>query len=182
MLKLSDNPPMLPPTAQKLSDLQGQWWVACTRGQHEKALARYLLAREVGYFLPMHERVTFWGRVKRTSLLPLFPCYVFVCGDEHDRLAALQSNRIFRTIEVVNQAQLIMELTAIETALAGKAELELYPSMPVGQRCRIVAGPFEGLEGIVVERRNRARFILAVGLLNQGAEMGVDGDLLQPID
>jgi len=182
MLKLSDNPPMLTPMAQTLSDLQGRWWVACTRGQHEKALARYLLAREVGYFLPMHTRVTFCRKVKRTSLLPLFPCYVFVCGDKHDREAALRSNRIFRAIEVVNQPQLIAELTSIETALAANAELELYPSLAVGQRCRIIAGPFEGLEGIVVERRKRARFVLAVGILAQGAIMEADGDLLQPIE
>ncbi len=179
MLKLSENPPMLSPTAQTLAELQGQWWVACTRGQHEKSLARYLLAREVGYFLPMHQRVTFWGKLKRTSLLPLFPCYVFVCGDKHDREMALKSNRIFRTIEVPNQPQLIAELTSIETALAANAELELYPSLAVGQRCRIIAGPFEGLEGIVVERRKRARFVLAVGVLGQGAVMEIDGDLLQ---
>jgi transcription antitermination factor NusG len=182
MLKVSDNPPMLTPTARALSDLRGQWWVACTRGQHEKALARYLLARGLGYFLPMHERVTFWRREKRRSLLPLFPCYVFLCGDEHDRLIALQSNRVFRAIEVVNQPQLVAELTAIETALAGKAELELYPSVAVGQCCRITAGPFEGLEGIVVERRSRARFVLRVGILGQGAAMLLDGDLLQTVD
>jgi len=182
MLKLTDNPPMLSPMAQRLSDLQGQWWVACTRGQHEKSLARYLLAREVGYFLPMHKRVTFCRKVKRTSLLPLFPCYVFVCGDKHEREAALQSNRIFRTIEVANQAQLVAELTAIETALAGNAELELYPSLAVGQCCRVIAGPFEGLEGIVVERRSRARFVLRVGILGQGAAMLLDGDLLQTVD
>jgi len=182
MLKLSDNPPMLSPMARTLAELQGQWWVACTRGQHEKSLARYLLAREVGYFLPMHQRVTFWRRVKRTSLLPLFPCYVFVCGGRHDRETALKSNRIFRAIEVVNQRQLIAELAAIETALAANAELELYPSLAVGQRCRITTGPFEGLEGIVVERRNRARFVLTVGILAQGAIMEIDGDLLQPVE
>ncbi len=182
MLKLSDNPPMLSPMAQKLAQLRGQWWVACTRGQHEKSLARYLLAREVGYFLPMLKRVTFWRKVKRTSLVPLFPCYVFVCGDKHDREAALKSNRIFRAIEVVNQPQLISELAAIETALAANAELELYPSLAIGQRCRITAGPFEGLEGIVVERRSRARFVLAVGILAQGASMEIDGDLLQPTE
>lgn len=182
MLKLSDNPPMLSPTAQTLSDLQGQWCVACTRGQHEKALARYLLARGLGYFLPMHERVTFWRREKRRSLLPLFPCYVFLCGDEHDRLIALQSNRVFRTIEVANQPQLIAELTFIEVALAAKAELELYPSIAVGQRCRITTGPFEGLVGVVLERRARARFVLNVHLTQMGAELMVDADLLEPVD
>jgi transcription antitermination factor NusG len=130
----------------------------------------------------MRERVTFWKNKKRRSLVPLFPCYVFLCGDEHDRLLALQSNRIFRAVEVANQRQLVSELTAIETALARNAELDLYPSVAIGQRCRIIAGPFKGLEGIVVEGRSRARFVLQVGLIKQGAVMLVDGDLLEKVD
>ena len=44
-------------------------------------------------------------------------------------------------------------------ALAGKAQLDPYPALAVGRRCRIRVGAFQGLEGIVV-RRNKLTNIL----------------------
>lgn len=181
MLKLSDNPPVLSPTAQTVSELEGRWWVAHTKARNEKALAQDLLRRSIGYFLPMQEKVRFWGGCKRRVMMPLFSSYLFLCGDEQDRYAAMTTNRICRTLDVVDQASLIHELATIEMALAGNAELDPYPMLAVGQRCRITGGPFEGIEGVVVERARRARLVLQVGLLGQGAGMEIEADLLEPV-
>jgi hypothetical protein len=115
-------------------------------------------------------------------MMPLFPSYVFLCGTEEDRYGALTTNRVCQTLDVNDQGGLIGELTAIEKALAGKAQLDLYPFAVEGQRCRIVKGPFEGLEGVVVYRKQVARMVLEVGILGQGASLEIDGDLLQPVE
>ncbi len=182
MLKLADNPPVLTPGVDALSELEGRWWVAHTKARNEKALAWDLLRHGIGYFLPMRCRVFFSGGRKRRGMAPLFTSYVFFCGDLEDRYTAMTTNRICQTLEVFDQARLIRELTAIESALAGDAELEPYPGPAIGRRCRIVGGPFDGLEGVVVERARRARLVLQVGLLGQGAAMEIEADLLEPID
>lgn len=182
MLKMSENPPMLPAEAETLTELRGRWWVAHTKARFEKAFAREMLRRGIGYFLPLIERVTISGGKKRRVLSPLFSSYVFLCGDETDRYTAMTTNRLCQTIEVFDQARLIDELAAIEKAMARKAELDPYPFAAVGQRCRIKAGAFRGLEGVVVSRNKIARLVLEVSILGQGASIEIDADLLEPAD
>lgn len=182
MLKLDDNPPVLVPWAASLRDLRGPWWVAHTKARFEKAFAWDLLRRRIGYFLPMVERVRVSGGRKRRVPTPLFGGYVFFCGDDQARFAAMTTNRLCQTIPVADQAQLIDELAALEQALAGQAPLDPYPFAAVGRRCRVRGGPMLGIEGVVVERAKLARVVLQVSILGQGASMEVDADLLESLD
>ena len=182
MLKPAENPPTLPPGVASIEGLRGRWWVAHTKARFEKAFAWDLLRRGIGYFLPMIERVRISGGRKRRAMAPLFPSYVFVCGADDSRYEAMTTNRLCQTLDVHDQETLVRELVAIERALAGKAELDPYPFAAVGRRCRITAGPFVGLEGVVVQRNCTARLVLEVGMLGQGAALEVDADLLEPVD
>ena len=181
MLKLEENPPILSPKAVSIEKLTGRWWVAHTKSRCEKAFAWELHDRGIGYFLPLIERVRISGGKKRKALHPLFSSYVFFCGEEEDRYAAMTTNRLCATIRVSNQEQLIEELSAIEEALGGDVQLDPYPYLATGQRCRIKAGPFRGMEGTVIRRNKVARFVLQVSILGQGAAMEVDADLLEPL-
>ena len=182
MLKLSDNPPIRPHDTESLADLDGRWWVAHTKARNEKALAWDLLRRGIGYFLPLRERLTFSGGRKRRGMSPLFPSYLFLCGDEDDRYVAMTTDRICQTIDVFDQATLIDELVAIERALDAKAQLERYPHPAIGRPCRVIAGPFEDLEGIVVQLATKARLVLQVHILSEGAALEIEADLLEPLD
>ena len=89
MLKLADNPRMLPSEFQSVLDLPGAWWVAHTKARNEKALAFDLSDRGVGYYLPMAERIKVSGGRKRRVMLPLFTSCVFFTGGSDARIAAL---------------------------------------------------------------------------------------------
>jgi transcriptional antiterminator RfaH len=182
MLKLSDNPPILAPWAKSIGDLDGRWWVAHTRSRFEKAFAWDLERRHIGYFLPMVLRVTISGGRKRRLMMPLFSSYIFLCGQESDRHAAMTTNRVCAVLEVADQQGLIGELTALHAALEGKAELDPFPFAVAGRRCRVTAGPFGGIEGVVVQRKSVTRLVLGVSILAQGAAMEIDADLLEPMD
>ena len=180
MLKLSDNPSILSPHVKSLADLDGIWWVAHTKARFEKVFAWDMLSYGIGYFLPMREKVIFSGGRKRRVMIPLFTSYVFFCGAEKDRYIALTTNRLCQTIEVVDQDGLKKELWRIEKALLVKADLDIYPHLPAGSRCRIISGPMMGTEGVVIERKNaKARMVLDVTILGQGAVMEIDADLLE---
>ena len=181
MLKLSENPPILPPDVVTLSQLSGKWWVAHTKSRFEKVFAWDLLHRKIGYFLPMISKIKISGGKKRHVVLPLFSSYVFFCGNDDDRYWAMTTNRLCRTIPVVDQAGLIRELTAIEKAILGQAKLDLYPFAVAGSRCRITSGVFKGLEGTIIDCGKQTRIVLSVKILSQGAVMEIDADLLEPI-
>ena len=182
MLKIADNPPMLAPWATAIEELTGPWRVAHTRSRCEKVLAWELLHYGIGYFLPLIDKIALTGGKKRRVFLPLFPSYIFFCGNEEDRYKAMTTNRLCQTIEVIDQKKLIRELSAIEKALVERAILHPYPHVVKGQRCRIVAGVFKGLEGVVVERGEMAKILLKVSILGQAAMMEIEADLLEPIE
>ncbi|MGB2821565.1 MAG: transcription termination/antitermination NusG family protein [Phycisphaerae bacterium] len=181
MLKLDENPPIVLPGIETLADLTGRWWVGHTKSRFEKAFAWDLLQRGIGYFLPLIERVRMSGGRKRHVMAPLFPGYVFFCGSRENRYEAMTTNRLCQTLTVHDQETLVRELVLIEKALAGKAELDPYPFAAIGQRCRITAGPFRGLEGVVVQRNCLARLVLEVSMLGQGAALEIDAGLLEAV-
>lgn len=159
--------------------MSGFWWVAHTRPRAEKALAFHLLANGVDYYLPMRPRLYMSGGKKRKSLLPLFPSYLFVCGDESARVRALESGRIVRLIPVTGRGQFVQELQAIEQALSANAPLDAYPFASVGRRCRVRSGPFLGIEGTVVQRNACSMLVLSVSMLGSAVALEIEPELVE---
>lgn len=179
---LIENPSIVSPSVRSVTELTGTWWVARTKSRYEKVFAWDMLNHDIGYFLPMREKVIFSGNRKRKVMIPLFPLYVFFCGSEADRYTALTTNRLSQTIEVADQQSLVQELAAIEKALLSKAIIDEYPRLPIGSSSRIKSGPMMGIEGVIVERLDgKSRMVLGVSILGQGALIEVDADLLDPL-
>ena len=183
MLKLSENPAILTPQVQSLTELIGTWWVAHTKARFEKVFAWDMSGHGIGYFLPMREKIFFSGGRKRHAMIPLFTSYVFICGTESDRYKAMTTNRLYQMIDVIDQDNFIRELSGIEKALLSRAVVDQYPYLPVGNRCKIISGPMRGNEGVVIERKDeKARMVLEVTMLGQSAVVEVDSDLLTPVE
>lgn len=182
MLKLSDNPAILTPEVNSVTELTGIWWVAHTRPRFEKVFAWDMLSYGIGYFLPLREKIIFSGGRKHKVLVPLFSSYVFICGTENDRYRAIATNRLCHTIEVYDQEQLVSELSSIEKGLMSKAILDVYPNLTVGTRVRVISGPMMGIEGILIQRKDgQARMVLEVTILGHGALIEIDADLIEAI-
>jgi transcription antitermination factor NusG len=182
MLRAAENPPILSPSLRDVAQASGRWCLAHTKARAEKALAWDLLAKGIPYFLPLIPRTIVSGGRKRHALLPLFPSYVFFCGDEVMRAQAFTTDRICQTIPVTDQKRLVQELSTLHQALAANVPLDPHPGFATGQRCRVSAGPFQGFEGIVVRRSQTARLVLQVSMLGQGAAMEIESDLVEPIE
>jgi len=182
MLKPSENPPMLWPEAKSIADFEGNWWVAHTKSRNEKALAGQLVNRHVPYFLPMHWKASkSRGRTIR-SLLPLFPGYLFFCGGDDERLEVLKTNRTANILPVEDQARLVQELLPIETLLKLGKTVIPHEYLKVGQKCRVIAGPLQGTEGIVVATPKETRLVLQVDMLGQAASVEIASDMIEKLD
>src|SRR4051795_563495 len=95
-----------------------RWWCLHTKPRQEKAAARDLRTRRVAYFLPqvVHEDRTPQGR-KTRSIIPLFTSYLFLLGDDRDRIEALKGNRLVNVLEVADQAAIAHDLHQIHQML-----------------------------------------------------------------
>ena len=182
MLKVSENPPIIWPQAESIRDFSGQWWVVHTRSRNEKALAHDLISKNISYFLPMSWKVSRRSRRTVRSLLPLFGGYLFFCGQEEQRVELLRTNRVANLIEVIDQETLLDELVQVDQALRAGAPLTPYKYIKKGQRCRVIAGPLIGMEGIVVRSKNAIRLVLQIDMLGQAASVEIDIDMIEVLD
>jgi len=179
MLKPEENPPVIWPPDASIKDFQGIWWVAHTKSRNEKALAWQMQKKNICYFLPMTEKVYKKSRRVLRSMLPLFSGYVFFCSDETQRLEVLKTNRVAGLLEVKNQEHLIADLLPIEKAILSGAELAPYDYIKAGQRCRVIAGPLIGTEGMVSNDQNKTKLILQVDILGKATCLEIDSSLLE---
>ncbi|MHC4244511.1 MAG: transcription termination/antitermination NusG family protein [Planctomycetota bacterium] len=179
---MSENPPIIWPQTESIRDFEGQWWVVHTRSRNEKALAHDLISKDISYFLPMSWKVSRKSRRTTRSLLPLFNGYLFFCGKENERVELLKTNRVAHLIEVNNQQKLLDELVQVNQALQSGAPLTPHNYIKKGQRCRVIAGPLMGLEGIVVRSNNAVRLVLQIDMLGQAASVEIDVDMIEVLD
>ncbi|MDZ4688209.1 MAG: transcription termination/antitermination NusG family protein [Planctomycetaceae bacterium] len=159
------------------------WWALYTLPRNEKSLMRNLCAREQRFYCPVvarrnHHRGR--GGV-RTSYLPLFSNYVFLHGDEQDRYAAVCTGHVSRCLVIGDTDAFVQQMRAIQQLIDSGLAMDLVPGLEVGTRVRVKSGPLKGLQGSVVKSRNRARFLIHVDFLQQGASTVVDGWELERI-
>jgi len=157
------------------------WWVLHTRPRAEKSLARRFHERGVPFFLPLYRRV--WrnqGRAFR-SFLPLFPGYVFLRGDHHQRLAALETNLVALVLPVTDQPRLHADLERIHRLITTDTPIAPEDRLEPGDPVQIVKGPLTGLEGKVLRRGKQLRFIVEVQLLRRAVSAEVESWMLQPL-
>ena len=182
MLKVSENPPIIWPEEESVSDFPGVWWVAHTKSRNEKALAQDLIQKQVSYFLPMSWKIRRQrGRTIR-CLLPLFGGYLFFCGEENQRIEVLRTNRVANIIQVKDQQRLLRELLQIEKTIRAGAVLTPHKYIKAGQHCRVTAGPLAGLQGIVLKTKSATHLVLQIDMLGQAASVEVDTDMIEEVE
>src|SRR5438094_2223370 len=155
------------------------WLVLCTRAQGEKALARSLHARGVGFFLPLHERrwLSPSGRM-RCSYLPLFPGYVFLHGATETRWYALQTGMVSRCLTVVDQLALHRDLVRVYRLICSGACLLPEERLEPGSLVEIVCGSLAGLQGKMIQRGEQLRLVVVVELLQRGVSMEINSHMV----
>lgn len=166
----------------RISEFIGRWWVLHTKPRNEKALALDLSRRGIAHYLPLVRLKRKHGRRVVRIELPLFPGYLFLCGNIDDRYDALTTHRIANVLEVPDQDGLQWSLSQVDRMLSSEQQVDVYPAIRCGRRCRIKGGSLAGLEGVVLRRRNVWRVCVVIDVLGQSAEVEIDASLVEVID
>jgi len=176
---------LLDPVDHAVSDTgdaaEQRWWVLYTKARQEKALSRELYARHTPFFLPVVSKRTNKGKRATLSYVPLFLGYVFIHGTEADRVDALRTNRISRIIDVPDPDCLVDDLQRLHRLILADAPLTVESRLTAGDQVRVRSGVFEGIEGRVLDRRGKARLLVAIDFLQRGASVELDDCILEPI-
>ena len=162
--------------------LEPRWYAAYTRARHEKRVAEQLGRNSLESLLPFYEAVHRWKDRRKRVELPLFPGYVFVRIALRDQLEVLQIPSVVRLVGFNGHPCPLpeTEIEAMRTCLAQKACLEPHPYVQVGQRVRVKTGPMQGLQGPLIRKKNRLRFIISLDLIGRSASVEIDAADLEP--
>lgn len=162
-----------------------RWYACYTRARHEKKVDRVLRDRGLESYLPTMPRERQWKDRRKIVEWPIFPSYVFArftLQDVHRVLTTPGVATIVRHGEhptPIPQAELENVRRFVEALTESGTEADVRPMVEEGQRVRVVEGPFEGVEGIVLERRTRWRVLVGLESIGQGLEVDLDGRVLE---
>ena len=162
--------------------LEQQWYAAYTSANHEKRVGEQLMLRSVEHFLPLYASVRRWKDRRVELELPLFPGYVFVRMALRDRLQVLRVPGVAKLVGFGGTPTALPEgeIEMLRTSLGSALRAEPHPYLTIGRRVRVRAGSLAGLEGILVRRKNRARFVISLDLIQRSVAVEVDALELEP--
>ena len=159
------------------------WWALYTRHQHEKVVADTLSAKGFDVFLPQYESVRRWKDRQKHLSLPLFPCYVFVRGGLDRRLPIVTTPGVHMILSRGDKAAIIPEdeIQAIRLTMESNFQIEPHPFLKCGDRVRVTCGSLQGVEGILVRKKNVFRLILSVEMLAQSVAVEINASDVEPV-
>lgn len=109
--------------------------------------------------------------------LPLFPCYLFLRGGLERQFEVLGTPGVCWFVESGDRAAEIPEneVEAILRIVKERLPVESHPFLKCGDRVRVRQGSLEGVEGILVRKKDHgSRLVVAVEMLQQAVAVEVD--------
>ncbi len=171
--------------ADGIEVLEPKWYALYTRSRFEKKMLSELTERKIEVFLPMREVLSRWKDRKKKIWIPLFPGYIFInhINTPENRFKVLNIPGAVRFIGHQGHADPVPEeqIQYVRRFLESSISMDPYPYVKVGSRVEVIAGPLKGIQGILVKKRGKFRFVLQVDLIRQAVSVEIDASDVQPL-
>ncbi len=160
-----------------------EWYALYLRSRYEKKVAQELERKGIEQFLPLIEELHVWSDRKKKVMEPLFRGYIFVKTDLRDRETILRTNGVVRIVGIRNKPSRIPELHIdwLRRVVGKSEEVQRERYLEVGERVRIISGPFMGIEGIVSRVKGISRVIVPIAAVQQSVSFQVPSEFLEVI-
>src|SRR5215472_12273701 len=162
---------------------EARWYAAYTCAHHEKRVAEQLAARVVEYFLPLYRSGRRWQDRSVHVELPLFPGYVFVRISLGQRMSVLQIPSVVHLVSAKGQPVPIadQDMERLRAGLSASLCARPHPFLTVGRLVRIIRGPLQGLEGILVRGKGLTRVVVSLEMIQRSISVDLETDAVEPI-
>jgi len=161
-----------------------RWYAVYARSRQEKKVNEELQQKGIETFLPLREILSQWKDRKKRVQVPLFGGYLFVRAVlRQRRVDIMKVSGVVRIVGFDNTPEPIPdeEIQAVQTFLTTTIKYDPYPYLSIGRRVEIRRGALKGLQGILVKKKNRFKFILSVNLIHQSVAVEIDASDVEPV-
>lgn len=139
------------------------WYALYTKSRSEKKTALELQIKQIEVFLPMIKTIRQWSDRKKMVEVPLINSYLFVKVSEREYYDVLNTPGAVKYISFGGKASPIREdqIDLLKKMIKAEISLEVsHEKIEVGQRIKIIAGPFIGTQAEVVQIKNNTKLIV----------------------
>ena len=159
------------------------WYALYTRHQHEKTVASLLSGKGFQVFLPLYSTVHRWKDRDKHLVLPLYPGYVFLRDGLRRMLQILMTPGVHSIVGTAGSPEPIpqFEIDAVKRVIESSWAVEPHPFLRCGDRVRVIYGPLEGIEGILLRKKNAFKLILSMEMLMKSVAVEIDASVVERI-
>lgn len=138
-----------------------KWYAMYTKPRHEFKAAQEFRAEGIEYYLPTVTLLKQWSDRKKKVTEPLFKGYIFIHCTQTERLKAVQCRSVVKVVSFEGKPSVIpdWEIENLKRLLDNTSKVEITDIPKIGSHVKVIAGPLQGLEGIVFENDNNERMI-----------------------
>ena len=158
------------------------WYVVRVKSRFEFVTAAALHQKGYEEFLPSYRSRRAWSdRVKEVEM-PLFPGYIFCRFDAGEPYRVLNSPGVVNIVGAGVRPLPVdeWEVENIQRICRSGMEAQPWPFLQVGRRIRVERGPLAGMEGIVVELKNKCRIVVSLTLLQRSVSAEIEREWIRP--
>ena len=159
----------------ELNDIP-HWYAISTKARHEKKVYQRLVDKDVTVYLPLQKVYRKWSDRYKLVEEPLFSCYVFVRIPLKERLKVLQTDGVVKLVSFNGIPATIpdSQFEAIKRVMEERSDVEKIDYLTPGSRVEVIQGSLEGIQGILVEIKNRHRLVLRIDSIMQAIAVDID--------
>ena len=164
------------PQRQCSEETEGNWYALYTCARHEKRVAKQIERRNFSCFLPVYRSVRRWKDRRKELELALFPGYVFVRMALERKLRVLEVPGVVHVVSFNGRPAAVPaeQIETLRERLSNAGRIEPHPYLSKGRRVRVRRGAMEGLEGIVIRRKDSCRIVFSIDLIQRSVAVEVD--------
>lgn len=170
-------------TASDPRPQQHPWYALKVRTKAEPFIGASLRNKSFETFLPTYTQSRAYSdRVKKVEVA-LFPGYLFCRLDIEKRLPILTTPGVEYIVSFDRIPQPVPEeeIEAIRRVLSAGGKAKPWPYLKVGDKVRVMTGPFTGVEGLLASEKGNERLILSITMLQRSVAVEIDRELIQPV-
>ncbi|HYH80451.1 MAG TPA: UpxY family transcription antiterminator [Longimicrobium sp.] len=163
------------------------WYACLTRSRHEQKVDSLLRRQAIETYLPTTVRVSQWKDRRKLVHFPLFPGYVFCSFTLHQLMQVVSTHGVARVVSTGGYptpipATEIESIRVVQRAVPdGTPEISPAALLQKGNWVRVATGPFNGVQGMIIERRGRKRVLVSISVIGQALEVDIGAADLVPI-
>ena len=136
------------------------WYAIYVKSRHEFKVAELLTRKGIKNTFPVIKKMKQWSDRKKVIKAPLFRGYVFVHIDlKHDKIHTLRTEGVVKFIGIKNEPSRIPEkqIAWLEIITDYNKGIKTEKTFQIGEKVKVIYGPFKGLEGTEKQDRNSSR-------------------------